>query len=66
MKRVVLLSVLGSRAGLARAASEWGPGPEGEGVQIYVGAVDGRVDERGMIVPGVGDVGDRLFLALGK
>jgi uracil phosphoribosyltransferase len=24
------------------------------------------VDERGMIKPGLGDIGDRLFLTLGK
>jgi uracil phosphoribosyltransferase len=30
-------------------------------VPIVVGAVDERLDERGFIVPGLGDAGDRLF-----
>jgi len=28
--------------------------------------MDGDVDARGMIKPGLGDVGDRLFLTIGK
>ena len=44
-------------------------------MEIYVGAIDdeedggegrGGIDERGMIRPGLGDVGDRLFLTIGK
>ena len=57
---VLLLSVLGSAEGVAHAAREW------DRVQIWVGAVDERLDARGMIAPGVGDVGDRLFLTKGK
>lgn len=30
-------------------------------VQIYVGAVDSHLNERGFIVPGLGDAGDRQF-----
>ena len=30
-------------------------------VDIYVAAVDECLDERGYIVPGLGDAGDRLF-----
>ena len=30
-------------------------------VPIYTAAVDERLDERGYIVPGMGDAGDRLF-----
>ncbi|KAF7184884.1 hypothetical protein CNMCM7691_008002 [Aspergillus felis] len=56
-----MLSVLGSKPGLRRAAECWP-----EGVELWVGAVDEQCDERGMIVPGVGDIGDRLFLAMGK
>jgi uracil phosphoribosyltransferase len=44
-----------------RAANEWP-----EGVQIYVAGVDEDVNDRGMIKPGLGDVGDRLFLTIGK
>ncbi|MFA5674913.1 MAG: uracil phosphoribosyltransferase [Christensenellales bacterium] len=32
-----------------------------ENVDIYVAAVDERLDEHGYIVPGLGDAGDRLF-----
>ena len=62
VKRVVMISVLGSEPGVRRAAEENGS----ENVEIWVGAVDGDVDERGMIRPGLGDVGDRLFLTVGK
>lgn len=61
VQRVIMLSVLGSKPGLRRAAECWP-----EGVEVWVGAVDEQCDERGMIVPGVGDIGDRLFLAIGK
>jgi uracil phosphoribosyltransferase len=30
-------------------------------VDIYVAAIDDRLDEKGYIVPGLGDAGDRLF-----
>ncbi|WP_405097523.1 uracil phosphoribosyltransferase [Oceanobacillus sp. FSL H7-0719] len=30
-------------------------------VDIYLGAIDERLDEHGYIVPGLGDAGDRLF-----
>ncbi len=30
-------------------------------VQVYTAAVDERLDERGYIIPGLGDAGDRLF-----
>lgn len=59
--RIVMLSVLASLDGVRRAAQTWQ-----EGVEIWVGSVDQRCDERGMIVPGLGDIGDRLFVARGK
>ena len=31
------------------------------GVDIYVAAVDDKLDENAYIVPGLGDAGDRLF-----
>ena len=61
MKRVIVVAVLGALPGLVRAANEWP-----EGVQIYVAGVDEDVNDRGMIKPGLGDVGDRLFLTIGK
>ena len=30
-------------------------------VDIYAGAVDSHLNERGYIVPGLGDAGDRIF-----
>jgi len=56
-----MISVLGSLPGLVRAAEEWGGS-----VEIWVGAVDEACDQDGMIRPGLGDVGDRLFMAIGK
>ncbi|KAF2087809.1 putative uracil phosphoribosyltransferase urg2 [Saccharata proteae CBS 121410] len=61
VKRVVLVSVLGSKEGVRRAAQVWS-----EGTSVWVGGVDEETDERGMIKPGLGDVGDRLFLTIGK
>lgn len=56
-----MISVLCCEEGLRRAAAEWS-----EGVEIWVGGMDEECDERGMIRPGLGDVGDRLFLTIGK
>lgn len=61
VKRVVMLGVLGSEPGVNRAVKAWP-----EGVELWVGAVDKQCNERGMIVPGLGDIGDRLFVAMGK
>lgn len=59
--RIVSISILASVAGLQKAAEIWP-----EGVELWVGGVDAETDERGMIKPGLGDIGDRLFLTLGK
>ncbi|KAL4923475.1 uracil phosphoribosyltransferase [Aspergillus undulatus] len=61
VQRVVMLSVLGSEDGVKRAAECWL-----EGVEVWIGALDERTNEKGMIVPGLGDIGDRLFVAIGK
>ncbi|KAK2740122.1 hypothetical protein FQN57_006237 [Myotisia sp. PD_48] len=61
VERIIFLAILGSETGLIRAASEWP-----EGVQIWAAGVDQQVDSKGMIKPGLGDIGDRLFLAIGK
>lgn len=60
-ERVVVLSVLGAEAGVKRAAAEWA-----EGVDIWLAAVDEELTGEGMLKPGLGDVGDRLFLTIGK
>ncbi len=59
MKRVIVIAVLGAMPGVLRAAREWE-----EGVEIWVAGVDEDCDERRMIRPGPGDVGDRLFLTI--
>lgn len=61
MSQVLVLTVLGSEEGVRRAAGEWE-----KGVQVWVGAVDKKLDARGMIEPGMGDVGDRLFGTKGR
>ena len=61
VKRVIMLSVLVSEDGVKHAAGVWE-----EGVEVWVGGVDRSCNEKGMIVPGVGDIGDRLFVAVGK
>lgn len=61
VQRVIMLSVLASEEGVKRAAGCWA-----DGVEVWVAGVDSRVNEKGMIVPGVGDIGDRLFVAIGK
>lgn len=61
VKRIIVVAVLATREGLKAACDEWA-----EGVQVWVGGCDEGVDERGMIKPGLGDIGDRLFLTLGK
>ncbi|KAF2468980.1 PRTase-like protein [Lindgomyces ingoldianus] len=61
VKKIIVCAVLAAEGGLERACGEWP-----EGVQVWVGGCDKEVDEKGMIRPGLGDVGDRLFLTLGK
>ena len=61
VSRIIVVSVLGSENGLERAALEWE-----DGVEIWVGGVDKSLNERGMIIPGLGDIGDRLFGTKGK
>lgn len=61
VSQIILISVLGSVEGVQKAAEEW---PEAS--QVWVGGVDQELDAKGMIKPGLGDVGDRLFLTLGK
>lgn len=61
VQKIIVISVLCSADGVRRAAEEWS-----EGTEIWCGGLDAECDERGMIKPGVGDIGDRLFLTLGK
>jgi len=61
VQKILVIAVLGNEDGLRRASQE-----SAEGVEIWVGDVDKGINARGMIIPGIGDVGDRLFLTLGK
>ena len=61
VKKIIVCAILATKGGLQRACSEWE-----EGVEVWVGGCDEDVDEKGMIKPGLGDIGDRLFLTLGK
>lgn len=55
LERVTLLCLLASEDGL-QAVTERFPD-----VDIYAGAVDPELNDRGYIVPGLGDAGDRMF-----
>ena len=52
---IKLMVLLAAPEGVERLAKEH---PD---VDIYCGAVDERLNERGYIVPGLGDAGDRIF-----
>lgn len=57
----------GGTEGGAEDGVEGGKGWRGkEKVEIWIGGLDRECDARGMIKPGVGDLGDRLFLTIGK
>ena len=36
-------------------------GDAGAGLQVYTACIDAEINERGFIVPGLGDAGDRAF-----
>lgn len=54
-KNIKLMVLLAAPEGLERINKEH---PE---VDIYCGAIDSHLNERGYIVPGLGDAGDRIF-----
>ncbi|RYO96501.1 hypothetical protein DL765_011590 [Monosporascus sp. GIB2] len=60
-RRVLVLSVIGASNGVARAAHEWP-----EGVDVWLAGLDPELTKTGMVRPGLGDIGDRLFLTVGK
>jgi uracil phosphoribosyltransferase len=53
--RVIVLSVVATEQGVRRVLDDE------PNVRIVVAAIDPGLDERGYIVPGLGDFGDRLF-----
>ncbi|KAI5457759.1 uracil phosphoribosyltransferase-domain-containing protein [Mariannaea sp. PMI_226] len=60
-QRIIVLGVIAAEDGLKRVAAEWP-----EGAEIWVAGVDKELTQTGMLKPGLGDVGDRLFLTIGK
>ncbi len=78
-RRIVVLSVIAAADGIARAArqqQEWsaatsaaaaaGTDADTTTVEFWVAGVDADLTGSGMVRPGLGDVGDRLFLTIGK
>ncbi|RDA84066.1 hypothetical protein CP532_0762 [Ophiocordyceps camponoti-leonardi (nom. inval.)] len=60
-KKIVVIAVIGALEGLRTAAAEWP-----EGCELWVAGLDERLTSNGMLEPGLGDIGDRLFLTTGK
>lgn len=60
-QRVLVMSVIGAEEGVKRAAQEWP-----EGMELWIAGIDDKLTAEGMLSPGLGDIGDRLFLTLGK
>ncbi|KAK1982791.1 uracil phosphoribosyltransferase [Colletotrichum cereale] len=61
VKRIVVLAVIGAAEGVRRAAAEWA-----DATDIWIAGIDAELTPNGMLKPGLGDVGDRLFLTIGK
>ncbi|KAF4827917.1 Uracil phosphoribosyltransferase [Colletotrichum tropicale] len=61
VQRIIVMSVIGATEGVKRAADEWA-----DATEIWIAGVDEELTPNGMLKPGVGDVGDRLFLTIGK
>ncbi|MCB0880280.1 MAG: uracil phosphoribosyltransferase, partial [Thermoleophilia bacterium] len=53
--RIKMLAILAAPEGIARLQADH---PD---VDIYVAGIDERLNEKGYILPGLGDAGDRLF-----
>lgn len=60
-KRILILAVIGAEEGVRKVAEEWP-----EGTELRIAGVDKELTKSGMLNPGLGDVGDRLFLTIGK
>lgn len=54
-KNIHFMCILAAPEGIARMQKEHSD------VDIYVGALDEKLDDHGYIVPGLGDAGDRIF-----
>lgn len=56
-----VVALLAAPEGVRTVESACAAGDPGLDVTLVTAAVDDRLDERGFIVPGLGDAGDRLF-----
>ena len=54
-KKIIVIAVIASKAGLTQIIEKH---PD---IEIYVGDVDEELSEEGMLLPGIGDAGDRQF-----
>ncbi len=54
---VTAICLIGAPEGLTAVEK----GTEGIDLKVVLGALDERLNERGYIVPGLGDAGDRLY-----
>lgn len=54
-KNIKFIGLIAAPEGLKRLQTEW---PD---VQIYIAALDERLNDHGYILPGLGDAGDRIF-----
>ena len=55
VKHIKLMNIIAAPEGIARVHKDH---PD---VEIYVAAVDEKLNDHGYIVPGLGDAGDRIF-----
>ena len=55
VKNIKLMNILAAPEGIARVRADH---PD---VEIYIAAVDEKLNDHGYIVPGLGDAGDRIF-----
>lgn len=55
VEKIKFLCVLASQKGLEHVVQSV------PGLELWVGAVDSELSDKGYILPGLGDTGDRLF-----
>lgn len=61
VEQIIFIGVLGATPGVIAAAQEWP-----EATQMWIGGLDNALTDSGYIRPGLGDIGDRLFLTQAK
>lgn len=54
-EQIKIVSILGSKTGVEHVQAEF------PGVDIWIGAVDDELTDKGYISPGLGDAGDRMY-----